>query len=367
MKRAAVGVLLAFSLLAGCGSGPDTSSTEDTKAILEEDEFTEPGSDDNSDSLAASRCAEGQPVEGRPLRVVTTIAPLTSLVGMMAAGTDIEVRGLVPAGSNIHAWTPGDGDVRSIQDADIVFTNGIGLEDAIVELTAAALPDTTGLCETGEASFGRGAQLHSDSYPSVNNLANPHAWLSPGTAMMYLNAIRNALSVRAPAAIPLLDENYVKLSALLQGIDAAMKEATATVPVRNRSLYTYHDAFVYVARAYGYGYLGAAQRPDMSDPDPLAVAAVAESLRASSAPAVFGAREWSSNVPAEIGGLLDVPFSAELADEQLPGRPGESRHSLAGLIVENFVTMVGTLGGDPSALRAVSLDLGIEDSATYAG
>lgn len=367
MKRAAASVLIAFSLLAGCSSGGDTSAPDDTRAVLEEDEFADPGEDDNSDELAATKCAEGSPVEGRDLKVVATIAPLTSLAGLMTAGTGISVTGLVPAGSTIHSYSPTKGDIDAIQGADLVLTHGLGLEEGIVELTAAALPDTTGVCEVGTASFSRSAQLHSDSYPSANGLPNPHSWLSPTVVMRYLNALRNTLSVRAPSAIPQLDDNYVKLSALMQSIDEAMKKDTATVPVRNRSLFTYHDAFVYVAREYGYGYLGAAQRPDMTDPEPLAVAAVAESLRASSAAAVFPAREWGATVTDEIGTILDVPHTSELADEQLPGKPGEARHSVGGLIVANFVAMVETLGGKADALRAVSLDLGIEDAASYAG
>ena len=365
MKRAATSVLISFALLAGCSSGGDTAAPDDSRTVLEEDEFADPGEGDNSDSLASAKCAEGAPVEGRALKVVVTIAPLTSLVGLMAAGTGIKVSGLVPSGSTIHTYSPTEADVEAIQGADLVVKQGIGLEDGIVELAAAALPGTAGVCEVGTASFSRSSQLHSDSYPSSNNLSNPHSWLSPTVVMRSLNAVRDMLSVRAPSAIPVLDENYVKLSALMQSIDEAMKKDTESVLVRNHSLFTYHDAFVYVAREYGYGYLGAAQKPDMSDPEPLAVAAVAESLRASSAPAVFGAREWSSNVPAEMGELLDVPFSAELADERLPGNPGEARHSLGGLIVENFVSIVETLGGKADALRAVSLDLGIEDVATY--
>ncbi|MEY3690714.1 MAG: hypothetical protein RJB57_369 [Actinomycetota bacterium] len=367
MKRAAAGVLLAFSLLAGCGSGNDASAPDDTRAVLEEDEFADPGEGDNSDQLAAAKCSEGQPVEGRALRVVTTIAPLTSLVGLMAAGTDIEVRGLVPAGSTIHSYSPTDDDIEAIQNADLVLMHGIGLEDAVVELDAAAFPATTGLCEVGTASFTRTSQLHSDSYPSSNGLSNPHSWLSPTVVMRYLNAIRNSLSVRAPGAIAAIDENYVRISAQMQAIDEAMKKDTETVPVRSRSLFVHHDAFVYVAREYGYGYLGAVQKPDMSDPDPLEVASLTESLRASNVVAVFPGQEWETTVIDEIGTVMGVPHTAALSDEQLPGKPGEPGHSIGGLIVGNFVSIVEALGGSADALRGVSLDLGIEDVATYAG
>ncbi|MGA1362017.1 MAG: metal ABC transporter substrate-binding protein [Ilumatobacteraceae bacterium] len=367
MKRAAACVLLAFSLLAGCGSGSGTSAPDDTRAVLEEDEFADPGEGDNSDQLAATKCSEGQPVEGRALRVVATIAPLTSLVGLMAAGTDIEVRGLVPAGATIHSYLPTESDIEAIQDADLLITQGIGLEDAIVELSAPALSATAGLCEVGTASFSKTSQLHSDSYPSANGLSNPHSWLSPTVVMRYLNAIRNALSVRAPGAIEVIDENYVRISAQMQAIDTAMKKDTETVPVRSRSIFAHHDAFVYVAREYGYSYPGAAQKPDMSDPDPLEVVSLAESLGASNVVAVFPGREWETTVIDEIGTVMGVPHTAALSDEELPGKPGEVGHSIGGMIVGNFVTIVETLGGTAKALRAVSLDLGIRDVATYTG
>ena len=50
-----------------------------------------------------------------------------------------------------------------------------------------------------------------------------------------------------------------------------------------------------------------------------------------------------------------MPYVADLADDELPGSPGEPRHSYVGMMVENVRNIVTSLGGDATALDAVPL------------
>ena len=363
MKRAAAAVSLAFALLAGCSSGGSTAP-EDTKAVIKDD-IAGQGEQDNSDQLADQQCASGEIVKGRMPRVVTTFAPLTNLAGLMFDGTGVQVNGLVPDGATVHVHRIDAAGADLVQNADVVLTNGLGLESGEVALNRQALPSDAVLCEAGAVALATSAQLHSESYPTEGGMVNPHGWMSPNIALRYLNAIRDSVSVRMSGGIDKLDENYAKLSKLMFDIDAAMKTATETVAPRARVLYSYHDSLVYMARYYGYDYLGAAQMPDLTEPDPTVVAKLISDLDLKPPVAVFDSAEFDSGVIPEIAGKLKITLGPRLADEVMPGKPGEARHSWAGMILENYIGIIETLGGDASALRAVDPDIGLKDTAVY--
>lgn len=364
MKRAAAAVSLAFALLAGCSSG-GTTAPEDTKAVINDD-IAGSGEEDNSDQLADQQCSSGEVVKGRMPRVVTTFAPLTNLTGLMLDGTGVTVNGLVPDGSTVHVHRIGPTGADLVQNADVVLTNGLGLEAGDVELNKQALPADAVLCEAGAVALATSAQLHSESYPTDGGLVNPHGWMSPNIALRYLNAIRDSVSVRMSTGIDTLDENYARLSKLMFDIDAAMKTATETVRARDRVLYSYHDSLVYMARYFGYDYLGAAQMPDLTEPEPTVVAKLISEIGLKPPVAVFDSAEFDSGVIAEIAGKLKITLGPRLADEVMPGKPGEARHSWAGMILENYIGIVETLGGDASALKAINPDIGLRDTAVYA-
>ena len=363
MKRAAAAVSLAFALLAGCSSGGSTAP-EDTKAVIKDD-IAGQGEQDNSDQLADQQCASGEIVKGRMPRVVTTFAPLSNLAGLMFDGTGVQVNGLVPDGATVHVHRIDAAGADLVQNADVVLTNGLGLESGEVALNRQALPSDAVLCEAGAVALATSAQLHSESYPTEGGMVNPHGWMSPNIALRYLNAIRDSVSVRMSGGIDKLDENYAKLSKLMFDIDAAMKTATETVAPRARVLYSYHDSLVYMARYYGYDYLGAAQMPDLTEPDPTVVAKLISDLDLKPPVAVFDSAEFDSGVIPEIAGKLKITLGPRLADEVMPGKPGEARHSWAGMILENYIGIIEALGGDASALKAVSPDIGLKDTAVY--
>jgi ABC-type Zn uptake system ZnuABC Zn-binding protein ZnuA len=168
-----------------------------------------------------------------------------------------------------------------------------------------------------------------------------------------------------PSTIQVVDENYVKVSQLINDLDAAMIKATDTVPVRNRKLLTYHDSFPYTARRYGYEIIGAIQPQSFSDPTPADVASLIEQVKEEQVPAVFGSEVFPSPVLEQIGKEAGVRYVDTLRDDDLPGEADDPDHSWGGLMRYNFVTIVEALGGDASALKKVEVDLGLKDKAYY--
>ena len=81
--------------------------------------------------------------------------------------------------------------------------------------------------------------------------------------------------------------------------------------------------------------------------------------------AVFGSEVFPSPVLEQIGKETGVRYIDVLRDDDLPGEPGEADHSWVGLMKFNYITIVEALGGDASALKAVSIDAKVPDKATY--
>ena len=296
------------------------------------------------------------------LNVVTTVSPLTSIVSDVA-GDLVEVRGLVPEGVNSHTFEPPPSAARTLARADVVFVNGLKLEDPTRELAAANLKADAEVVELGERTIGPERYLYDFSFPREGGKPNPHLWTNPPYAKDYARVVRDTLTRRDPAHAGEYGANYDRFAAKVDELDAAMITAGATVP--ERELLTYHDAYAYFAEHYGWKVIGAVKVSSFEEPTPREVAGLIRQVRQVGVPAIFGSEVFPSKVLAQIGAEAGVRYVDKLRDDDLPGRPGDPDHSWLGLMRSNFVTMVESLGGDASALEAVRVVDPAPDKAVY--
>ena len=312
--------------------------------------------------LAAACGAERAADDPAKLNVVTTVSPLTSIVSNVA-GDLAEVRGLVPEGVNSHTFEPPPSAARTLARADVVFVNGLKLEDPTRELAAANLKADAEVVELGDLTITPADYLYDFSFPREAGKPNPHLWTNPPYARDYARIARDTLARRDAANAERYGANYERFVAKVDELDGAMKAASATVP--RRELLTYHDAYAYFARHYGWRVIGAVQVSSFEEPTPREVAGLIQQVRQVGVPAIFGSEVFPSPVLAQIGAEAGVRYVDELRDDDLPGRPGDPDHSWLGLMRFNFTTMVESLGGDASALKAVRVADAAPDKATY--
>ncbi len=314
-------------------------------------------------SLVAGACGRdgGSADDPAKLNVVTTVSPITSIVSSVA-GDLAEVRGLVPEGANSHTFEPPPSAAKTLARADVVFVNGLKLEDPTRELAAGNLRAGAEVVELGEGTIRPDQYLYDFSFPREGGKPNPHLWTNPPYAKEYGRIARDVLSRRDPAHAGEYAANYDRFAAKVDELDAAMKTASATVP--RRQLLTYHDAYAYFAVQYGWTVIGAVQVSSFEEPTPKEVAGLIQQVRQVGVPAIFGSEVFPSKVLAQIGSEAGVRYVDTLRDDDLPGRPGEPDHSWLGLMKFDYVTMVEALGGDASALKAVQPS-GAPDMAVY--
>lgn len=327
------------------------------------------GSDESADSTAipaqADACPKREVVDGRPLRVVSTVAPLTSIIANIASGTPTVVTGVVPEGTNSHTYEPPPSVAATLEQADIVFLNGLGLEDPTRTLAEANASDGAVRCELGTAVLPRDEWAYDFSFPEDGGKPNPHLWTNPPMGRDYAEVVRDSLVAADPANAATYEANFTAFAAKIDALDAAMTEATATLPAEQRQLLTYHDAYAYFAKHYGWTVIGAIQPSSFDEPSAKDVAALIEQVRSTGVQAIFGSEVFPSTVLEQIGAETGVRYVDVLRDDDLLGEPGDPEHTWLGLMRFNYVTMLEALGGDPSALATVDVaDVG-PDSAVY--
>jgi len=309
-------------------------------------------------------CELGAPVDG-VLTIATTVAPITSIVANIAGGTNTVILGIVPEGTNSHTFEPKPSDAKTLETADIVFINGLVLEEPTKDLALANLKDGANICELGTEILPESDYIYDFSFPKDGGKPNPHLWTNPPMAKQYAQVVHDVLVRRDPANATTYDTNLAAFVAKVDALDAAMVTATTTVPESQRKLLTYHDAYAYFAVHYGYTVIGAIQPSSFDEPTPKEIANLITQVRESGVKAVFGSEVFPSPIMEQIGAETGVRYVDVLRDDDLIGEPGDAEHSWLGLMRFNYVTMVEALGGDASALKTLDVSDVAKDTAVY--
>jgi ABC-type Zn uptake system ZnuABC Zn-binding protein ZnuA len=302
-------------------------------------------------AACSSASSGGADNSGCALRVVTTVSPITNIV-QNVGGTHTCITGIVPEGTNSHTFEPAPSDAAVMVDADVVFLNGLHLEEPTRDLAEANVPDGVPIIALGEATISPDQYIYDFSFPRSGGLPNPHLWTDPLYAKHYAELVKDELVQLDPADAHDYESNYEQFAKRIDELDAIVRKVTATVPPENRKLLTYHDSFPYFAREYGWQVIGAIQPSDFSDPTPQEVAALIGQIEAEHVPAIFGSEVFPSPVLQQIANETGARYVDDLRDDDLPGANGDADHSYFALMTSDFVSFMGALGGNVAPFRS---------------
>ena len=303
-------------------------------------------------SLLCACGVDSSESEDRRLQVVSTVSPVTNIVYNIT-GDLVDLTGLVPAGTDSHTFELAPSDAVTLSKADIIFINGLHLEESTISMAEANLKEGGEIVLLGEMVIDPEDYVYDFSFPEEAGSPNPHLWTDPIFALKYAEIVRDKLTALDPDNSDAYQANYDEFAARIEALDAAIQATTASIPESNRKLLTYHDSFAYFAPRYGYTVLGAIQPSDFSEPSAQEVAALIDQLREGKITAIFGSEVFPSRVVDQIGREADVQYVSTLSDDDLPGNPGDPEHSYISMMVENLKTMADALGGDPTLMDGV--------------
>lgn len=318
-------------------------------------------------ALALAACtssgASSDGGSGLPI-VATTVSPITSIASSIG-GDRIQIEGIVPEGTNSHTYEPAPQVAELLSKADLVLVNGLKLEDPTVELARENMKDGASIVEIGTSVIPESDYIYDFSFPKEDGKPNPHLWTDPLYAIKYAALIRDEFSRLDPQNASYFSANYDAFAAQATALADALRADQKTVPDGNLKLLTYHDAYAYFAKDFGWKVIGALQPKSFDDPTPAEVAALIDQVKAENVPTIFGSEVFPSKVLKEIGDATGARYEESLRDDDLPGVPGDPEHSWLGLMKYDYRTMINGLGGMSTNLDAVPVTSAVPDRARY--
>ena len=298
------------------------------------------------------------------LQVVSTVAPITSIVSNIV-GDRAVVTGVVPEGTNSHTFEPPPQIAAVMEKADVVFVNGLRLEEPTFELAEANAPKTAKIVKIGDDVLPTSDYIYDFSFPKSDGKPNPHLWTDPFYAAKYADLIKDTMVAADPANADYYVANHRAFIAKVTALSDALKADQATIPAGGKQLLTYHDAYAYFAKTYGWQVIGAVQPANFEDPQPREVARIIDQIKARKVPVIFGSEVFPSKVLEQIAKESGARYEDTLRDDDLPGKPGGAEHSWLGLMRFDYVTMITGLGGTANKLKALDVSDVAPDKADY--
>lgn len=314
--------------------------------------------------LTVAACSDSGPAADGELTIATTVSPITSIVAAVA-GDRAQIEGIVPEGTNSHTFEPAPQVAALLSEADVVFVNGLQLEEPTKDLAEANMKDSAVLVELGDEVLPESEWIFDFSFPEEDGKPNPHLWTDPTYAARYAEVVKDTLSEVDPENADYYQANYDAFAASTEELGTALEADQKTVPDGGLKLVTYHDAYAYFARTYGWNVIGAVQPKDFEDPTPQEVARIIDQVEAENVPVIFGSEVFPSAVLEEIGRATGARYEDSLRDDDLPGAPGDTEHSWLGLMTYNYRTMIEGLGGTTDNLEQVNVANVAPDEAEY--
>ena len=174
------------------------------------------------------------------------MAPITSIAANII-GDRAEVVGIVPEGTNSHTFEPPPSAAEVMTTADVVFINGLQLEEPTKELAEANVGDGVRIVQLGDETISPEQFKYDFSFPEDGGKPNPHLWTDPTLVKVYADIIRDNMVALDPEGTDYYNANFDEFVVLVDDFDAAIRRSFDTIPEDQRKLVTYHDAYAYFA------------------------------------------------------------------------------------------------------------------------
>ena len=295
---------------------------------------------------------------GEKVQVAATL-PFVGDMVREVGGDRVEVSTIISPGDEVHTFQPSPSDAQKVSEAEMVFENGLGLEQWLDDLVeSAGNGDATvvelsqglksieggeqhGHHEEGSSEHGQenhqegstheehehggtheehgeeGSQEHAGEGHSHAE-GNPHFWLSVPNAQHYAENARDALVEADPEGTEQYEASAEDYLAELEELDGYIREQIETIPEENRKLVTFHDGFPYFAEEYGFELVGVILQNPNAEASSREVADLTREVQEQNVPAIFTEPQFNSGLAdtiAQEAGVEVHPLYATLVQK----------------------------------------------------
>ena len=250
-------------------------------------------------------------------KVVTTFTVIADMAKNVA-GDAADVESITKAGAEIHEYQPTPGDIRRAQGAKLILANGLNLELWFQKFYQH-------LNGVPEVVVSTGITPTSITEGPYDGKPNPHAWMSPNNALIYVDNIRDAFSKYDPENAAIYAKNAEAYKQKIKDTLQPLQSELAKIPEDKRWLVTSEGAFSYLANDFKLKelYLWPINADQQGTPQQ--VRKVIDTIRKNAIPVIFSestisdkpARQVAREAGAHYGGVLYVD-SLSAADGPVP-------------------------------------------------
>lgn len=204
-------------------------------------------------------CRANAPQTNGKLKVVAT----TTIVGdvvKQVAGDLVELKLLMPASADPHAYQPTPQDLATVAEADLIFINGLGFEQFLQEMleNAGTTNPVISVSEGIEPLELTEAEHHKEAEEEHHHgTTDPHVWWNPQNVQQWSQNISQALTQADPIHADLYQANAQQYQQELETLDQWVAEQVSQIPPEQRVLVTDHDSLGYLADRYQFEIVGA--------------------------------------------------------------------------------------------------------------
>lgn len=199
--------------------------------------------------IAACAGNDEQQADGK-LRVTATIGMITDVVRNIG-GEHVEVTGLMGTGVDPHLYRASQGDIQRLEQANIIFYNGLFLEGRMIEILEKMADTKPSIAVTDSIERSK---LRPDD--EIENEYDPHVWFDVSLWMTVTETIRDTLVAYDPDHAEYYESNAAAYLEQLDELHEEVKTKIASIPKQGRILVTAHDAFGYFGEAYDIEVIG---------------------------------------------------------------------------------------------------------------
>ena len=292
-----VAVACAAVMLTACGSSAANNNNNNN---------------DNNNKVAVT---ESQKPKAEGLNVVTTTYILRDLTEEIA-GDKATVTCLIPKGQGVHGFEPSPKDMNRVNEADLFIYNGAGLESFTDRLKETAEGDATFVEASEGIELLKGGHHHhhdedadhdhdhdaadhdhdhdaadhdhdhdAAEHDHEHEGMDPHVWMAPENAEEMAENICEALAAKDPDNAAYYKANYEKLSEKFDALDDSFENVLAKA--KHKDIVVSHEAYGYLAKEYGLNQIPIEGINSESEPDPKAMKAIVDEMKAKGIKTVF--------------------------------------------------------------------------------
>ncbi len=300
LARSQILILILAAILAACSHGAENARSGSTYHV--DLLLTQPG-----DLKAAQLQGDG------PLHVVATTSIAADVVANVG-GEAIDLDVIIPRMTDPHGYQLTPGDLRLLHDADVVFINGLGLEEAL-EQSLSQLPENIPIVSLSEGIQLREFTLEQtdtevDHDPEAHAATgvDPHVWFDPINIDVWTDNAARSLSALDPATAATFQANSDAYHERLEDLHNWILTQLEEIPQADRKLVTDHLLMGYFAQRYDFEIINALLPAFSSAASPSAreLAGIQDSIRQSGVEVIFIGITANSQIAEQMAGDTSV-------------------------------------------------------------